>query len=81
MRTPEVELDEDQAHFWWKHECIALPGQGDPSFDGWEEVMLPKGSRGWEVSAVDGVVTVSPSILCSRCQTHGFWENGSWRDC
>lgn len=25
-------------------------------------------------------VTVTPSILCLRCQLHGFWTDNQWRD-
>lgn len=28
----------------------------------------------------DLVVTVSPSILCRRCQLHGFFIGNEWRD-
>lgn len=24
--------------------------------------------------------SVSPSLSCSACGTHGFWTNGAWRD-
>lgn len=28
----------------------------------------------------DVEVTVSPSIMCLRCQLHGFFERNQWRD-
>lgn len=29
----------------------------------------------------DGALTVTPSILCTDCGTHGFITDGQWRDC
>jgi hypothetical protein len=29
----------------------------------------------------DGPVTVTPSILCDDCGTHGFVTDGVWRSC
>ncbi|QDF17466.1 hypothetical protein SEA_PHROSTEDPHLAKE_22 [Gordonia phage PhrostedPhlake] len=26
-------------------------------------------------------LTLTPSILCNRCQRHGFLTNGVWKDC
>ena len=82
MRTPEVRLDDDGRHILWSHECNFAPGwvHGDPTTEGnWREgVMLPiNDERGWRVEQKDPL-TVSPSILCRSCGTHGFWRAGAW---
>ena len=76
-RAPEVRLADDGKHIVWSHECnfedlVAETGlwHGD--------VMLPiHDTRGWRVEQVEPL-TVSPSILCGSCGTHGFWRDGAW---
>jgi hypothetical protein len=79
--TPTFWLDEDGEHVWWSHVCV--PG----SFDFYDNeihhhpeparMMLPIGETGWSVDSIDPI-TVRPSILCRRCNTHGFITNGQW---
>lgn len=69
--TPEVRLDEDGRHFLFSHECV------NP--DGWfPDERLPLGPPlGWIVESTDPL-TVSPSINCLNCGTHGWWRDGQW---
>lgn len=32
-------------------------------------------------NVTDDGATVTPSILCDDCGTHGFWTDGEWRPC
>ena len=75
-RMPEVTLAEDCRHVLWSHECNF---EYLDSGSNWHpEVMLPlHDQRGWRVESADPL-TVSPSILCGSCGTHGFWRNGAW---
>lgn len=57
----------------WRFEHHCHVPDSDPEFDIISAPTLEK----HDVS-VDGR-TVSPSILCSRCQTHGFFTDGVWR--
>lgn len=74
-RTPEVKLDDDGRHFLWSHECSHEGLDGST----WHaDVMLPlHPTLGWVVEQVEPL-TVSPSILCMSCNTHGFWREGRW---
>lgn len=67
MRAPECELDADGRHFWWKHECA----------EGWIEGLLPLGPNHWQLVSSEPL-TVSPSIWCHTCDTHGFYRGGKW---
>ena len=85
-RTPEVRFDEDRRHILWSHECNFAKCT-DPAWDPndpstwtyWhDDVRLPlNDERGWRVESTDPL-TVSPSILCGSCGTHGFWRDGRW---
>ena len=67
-------------HHWglslrWNHNCIDNNGvkfRNNSSIP--VEVEHPKH---WDLVSVDPV-TVSPSILCMRCNCHGFVTNGKW---
>lgn len=37
----------------------------------------PAWGRGWRVLSVNPL-TLSPSLLCTRCKTHGFIRDGKW---
>lgn len=64
----------DKDGMWrFQHHCH-VPGS-EADFD----ILCAPTLEKHDVSA-DGR-TVSPSILCSRCQTHGFFTDGQWRDC
>lgn len=74
---PHVLPHDDGVHFWWFHWCWDYLGERGARRDRVTETMLAVGGEGWAYDPVTD--TVSPSILCGRCGTHGFWENGSWR--
>lgn len=79
---PNVALIPEHEHlFRWEHDCSEWDVDDDTgeSFEheSRTSVRLPLGSGGWElVQAVP--LTISPSILCHRCGTHGFWRDGAW---
>lgn len=86
MREPVVRLDDDGRHILWSHECnfaVCTKDDWDPddpsTWDYWHsDVRLPlHDTQGWRVEQVDPL-TVSPSILCGSCGTHGFWRDGRW---
>lgn len=70
MSTPRWEIDSDRHITWW-HACA-----GHPGFD---EVPcgIPIRASGWSVSSWDPL-TVTPSLRCLGCGTHGFITNGRW---
>lgn len=85
-RPPEVRLDGDGKHILWSHECnfaYALLDSWDPddpsTWDYWHpDVRLPiNDERGWRIENTEPL-TVSPSILCGSCGTHGWWRDGRW---
>lgn len=41
-------------------------------------VCAPRLSEQHQVVVNEGVVTVTPSILCPDCQMHGYVTNGEW---
>lgn len=59
-----VEWEDDRPI--WVHPCT----------DGTERVTLPLGPQRWQGDRVND--TVTPSLSCSRCDTHGWWTNGMW---
>ena len=79
MATPTFRLDDDGKHVRWSHDCL-VTWTTEPL---WQEVIrdeivLPvNAEHGWQVQATDPL-TVTPSILCSGCGTHGFITNGAW---
>jgi len=63
----------DDGYALWFHECA------DPEFDDIGAALPTTGDKGWRWTE-DGGLT--PSILCHRCGTHGFWVGGEhpyWR--
>ncbi len=77
MSGPHVLPHDDGLHFWFIHQCWDYFGPGGARRDRETQTLLPIGPDGWSYSpAAD---TASPSILCDRCETHGFWQNGQWR--
>jgi hypothetical protein len=89
MRFPYCYLDEDYQHVWFEHECVsgedewsakgALPGYPNADFppEALERTWLPVGPDWWQIVSTEPL-TVSPSIWCQKCGTHGFFRNGSW---
>ena len=68
---PRVERDPVDDHPVFFHPCTGIHA-------GWEDIggKLPLGPAGWEWQA-DG--SLSPSIECLECGTHGFWRApGIW---
>jgi hypothetical protein len=77
VSTPHVLPHDDGEHFWWFHDCKTSMPDGQWHAPCRRETMLPLGPDHWSYDpAAD---TVSPSILCHLCKTHGFWQNGQWR--
>lgn len=68
--APHWEFDGDHHVTWW-HACT-----GHPGFD---EVPcgIPLGGNGWTLVSKEPL-TISPSLLCRGCGTHGFITNGQW---
>jgi hypothetical protein len=89
--TPRAWLDNDGEHFWWAHECKDVATQwadaGHPldkeEIDHFQSSrnarMLPLGPNGWAV-AIKDPLTITPSIQCGVCGTHGWIRNGEWVD-
>ena len=79
MPAPTFYVIENGTHFWWFHDCMTYLGAGDGTTLSpcRAETMLPISDKGWHVQQVEPL-TVTPSILCGRCKTHGFITNGSW---
>ncbi|MCQ4148665.1 hypothetical protein [Rhodococcus qingshengii] len=71
---PVVRIFVEERVATFHHRCT------DWSFEnfGITEARLPLGDGGWQLVNEN---TVSPSILCHNCSTHGFWTNGEWKDC
>ena len=81
-REPEVCLADYGRHILWSHECITFVTNGSGTWEQAPEwvpdVMLPISTpNGWTVESTEPL-TVSPSILCGLCGTHGFWRDGRW---
>jgi len=70
--APTFRLAEDGVHFWWEHDCHA------ELFGTYRDVTyMPHSGGTWRVVQADPL-TVSPSINCLGCGTHGFITNGEW---
>lgn len=63
----------------FSHRCN-LGGRAGPDFTALIAPLLQLDTGGHSVMLVDGVPTVSPSILCPDCGIHGFVTDGVWRD-
>jgi hypothetical protein len=79
MTDPTFRMGEDGCHVWWMHDCMTYLGGDDPTTltPHRAKTRLPIKDNGWQVQQVEPL-TVTPSILCGRCQTHGFITNGAW---
>lgn len=70
MLKPSARMDDDDRHFLWKHICLEEEHEG----------RLPINSdMGWQLDSKDPI-TISPSIHCQTCGTHGWIRNGEWVD-
>jgi hypothetical protein len=74
--SPHVLPCDDGDHFWWFHDCWDYLGENGARRDRETETLLPLGPNGWQYCPASNSVT--PSILCYRCGTHGFWTVGRW---
>jgi len=74
---PTFELDADGCHVWWYHDCTSYLGENGAPIPVRAHTRLPIGPAHWVLQQVEPL-TVTPSILCGRCQTHGFITNGAW---
>lgn len=77
--TPYVLPHDDGEHFWWFHLCWDYLGEQGARRDRVTETMLPLGGDGWKYDKTTD--TITPSILCHRCETHGWWSYGKWFSC
>lgn len=75
--APTFHMDDDGVHFWWFHDCMSHLGEGGALIPVRAETLLPINEAGWHVVQVEPL-TVTPSILCGRCKTHGFITDGEW---
>jgi len=76
---PTFRMDDDGCHVWWFHDCFTYLGGDDPTTltPTRAKTYLPIRDNGWQVVQTEPL-TVTPSILCGRCNTHGFITNGAW---
>jgi hypothetical protein len=77
--------------FWWEHDCRidwsrSDSGRFDHLRDGSGDVTLYRAGpqrlplnpeHGWHLTSADPL-TITPSILCHGCGTHGFITNSAW---
>lgn len=77
MTEPTFALDEDGRHVWWHHDCIFTMPPPKPDEPFRARTLLPLGPQHWTVTQTDPL-TVTPSIQCSGCGTHGFITAGAW---
>lgn len=66
-----------KGHFLFEHDCINSAGEAFRS-DGY--LPLGGGEKRWDLISVEPL-TISPSVLCHACGTHGFMTNGVWVPC
>jgi hypothetical protein len=62
VSLPCVKWTDDRPEF--VHQCV----------DGVGGTLLPSSGWWWD----QGTDTVTPSVHCAMCGTHGFWTNGQW---
>ena len=87
--VPRCYLDDDGEHFWFDHDCRDVakewadgghplePETAQHFQAGANHHTLPLGGNGWTLVQREPL-TVSPSILCGNCGTHGFFREGKW---
>jgi hypothetical protein len=62
---------------WWFHDCTMFLGENGAPIPARVHARLPISPPGWALLSADPL-TLDPSILCHRCQTHGYIRNGAW---
>lgn len=75
MAEPTFRLADDGVHFEWSHDCIAHMGGENRPYR--SEVTMPHSGGTWRVVQAEPL-TVTPSIHCLACGTHGWITNGEW---
>jgi hypothetical protein len=81
--VPTFWLDDDGRHVVWEHDCRIdwMRDGSDVTLLRTEPWPLPINEQtGWVVRSTDPL-TVTPSILCTGCGTHGFITDGQWVGC
>lgn len=73
MDWPTFALADDGHHLWWWHTCNFEDLNGSLR----HVVKLPLGPHGWALVKTEPL-TISPSILCGSCGTHGYIRDGRW---
>ncbi|MCW2632077.1 MAG: hypothetical protein JWR88_1039 [Pseudonocardia sp.] len=71
---PTFALGDDGEHFWWTHDCVPPYSGVEP---GPTTTLMPHAGGTWRVVQAEPL-TVSPSIHCLGCGTHGFIRDGQW---
>jgi hypothetical protein len=68
---PRILPDVDhEGYVLWVHECT----EGNRPVYGSLPINVP---HGWQYDA--DADTLTSSVLCKSCGTHGFWTNGRWK--
>lgn len=77
--TFKYESDDDSRALWWSHTCSCPDLVADPTGGTYRRVtQLPISlTEGWVVVHAEPL-TVSPSIMCMKCGTHGWIRDGKW---
>ena len=76
---PTFGLCEGAPAFWWEHDCRIdwRDGSGDVTLYRAGPQRLPLNpEHGWHLTSADPL-TITPSILCHGCGTHGFITNSA----
>lgn len=74
---PTFALDADGSFVWWYHDCTLFLGENGAPIPMRAHGRLPISPAGWALLSSEPL-TLSPSILCYRCQTHGYIRDGAW---
>jgi hypothetical protein len=73
MSAPTFHLDDDGKHVVWEHDCLLSWGELERI-----PMRIPiNAEHGWTVVSTDPI-TLTPSLLCTGCGTHGFITDGRW---
>ena len=79
MSTPTFALEPDGSHVIWQHDCL-VTWTDEPG----DQEIIATTMRipicldcGWHVVSKDPL-TLTPSLLCTGCGTHGFITDGRW---
>lgn len=74
---PTFTANPDGVHFQFSHDCTY--GSGRTFRD---QTLMPHGGGTWRITSAPGApLTVTPSINCTACGTHGWITDGKWWVC